>query len=83
MNDCHKILKGVSTLLKPGGYFIQVTFNQPHFHRRYIEGPNDAFEVKFERITHVNSALYNWRGTVTELKDETKFSNFLWILQKA
>lgn len=81
--DCHKILKGVSTLLKPGGHFVQITFNQPHFHRRYIEGSNVDFEVKFERITQVYSALYNWKGTVTELKDETKFSNFLWILQKA
>ncbi|PFH33796.1 hypothetical protein BESB_080120 [Besnoitia besnoiti] len=31
-----RYLAGVSRCLKPGGLFIQITFQQPHFRRRYL-----------------------------------------------
>ena len=82
IEDCHRVLGGVSSLLKHGGYFIQVTFSQPHFHRRYIEGPSVDFDVNFNTVGDVMSTEYQWKGTVKELHDQLKFSNYLWIMKK-
>lgn len=82
IQDCHRVFTGVSSVLKNNGYFLQVTFSQPHFHRRYIEGPSEDFEPVLGEVGKVTSDKYEWTGSVKTLTHEKKFDNFLWILQK-
>lgn len=36
-NDTASMMKAVARVLKPGGTFVQITFQQPHFRKRYLE----------------------------------------------
>ncbi|TKY85561.1 hypothetical protein EX895_005723 [Sporisorium graminicola] len=37
VRDVRQMLKGVDTVLRPGGKLIYITFGQPHFRRRWLE----------------------------------------------
>ncbi len=40
--DVGATLQGVSTVLKDGGVFLQVSFQQPHFRKKYLEGGQNS-----------------------------------------
>ena len=36
MAQATQMCTGISTVLNPGGYFLQISFSQPHFRRKYL-----------------------------------------------
>jgi SAM-dependent methyltransferase len=45
--EVHQLCRGIHRVLTPNGLFIQISFAQPHFRRRYLDRP-DHYGWKFE-----------------------------------
>ena len=72
---CHKMCLGVTKYLKPGGLFLQISFAQPHFRRKYLNG------------SHFQEGGYNYgwsieTRTLTAKSKNACFDYFLYIMKK-
>jgi SAM-dependent methyltransferase len=47
LSETAKYLNGVSRVLKPGGIYMQISFDQPHFRKLFLNHP-DKFNWSFE-----------------------------------
>jgi SAM-dependent methyltransferase len=76
VDACSSTCKHISRILKHGGYFLQLSFAQPHFRRKYLlglRGPREDNDL----------AEYGWDLNVEKLDGrEGCFQNYLYIMKK-
>ncbi|CAM9142046.1 unnamed protein product [Chrysoparadoxa australica] len=65
---------GVSKVLKDDGIFLQVSFAQPHFRKKYLNGTH-------ARQAGIGRGHYNWEIETKEVAGQT-FPHFLYVMRR-
>ena len=95
--QAHQLCKGVSRVLKQNGYFLQISFAQPHFRSKYLMGSyvHESSCSSFTRVQELQEGIsiydsqkgrcemYGWDVDFLQLEvEEGSLSSLLYIAQK-
>lgn len=59
IQDLDSICEGVLRVLKPGGRFVSISFQQPHFRRKYLLGTHAGKEYPWELVVQdIGACVY-------------------------
>ena len=82
----HSMCAGITSVLKPHGKYLQISFAQPHFRTKYLSGHrylNQAAEDHYSSISGY-SEVYNWNLSTISIDDSGGgcLNSFLYIMEK-
>jgi len=85
VESCWDMCRGISDVLKGEGYFLQISFAQPHFRVKYLSGKHKKdLKERGEGGCLVGEEL-DWGDDVryeSIFGDESCFGHFLYIMKK-
>jgi hypothetical protein len=80
VEKARSMCRHISRILKPGGYHLQISFQQPHFRKKYLLGWHGAAEDVLQREDGSDEFRWSFRVENTGGDDGACFQNFLYVM---
>jgi SAM-dependent methyltransferase len=87
INSVHRMCTDISRILKPKGYFLSLSFAQPHFRTKYLNGSRTSensrcIDNPYE-IMKGQCDQYNWTLNYEKISKELgTFEFYLYVMEK-
>jgi hypothetical protein len=81
VEKARSMCRHISRILKPGGYHLQISFQQPHFRKKYLLGWHGAAEDVLRREDGSDEFRWSFRVENTGGDDGACFQNFLYVMR--
>ncbi len=89
IDQARSMCQHISRIIKRNGKFLQISFSQPHFRKKYLLGlhPVNGSGDDTEQLDHSSSGEnesveFQWTLRVATIAEKGCFENFLYIMER-